>query len=175
MTKRNILFCLTGENVVDSQCSQIYIYIYTSFHVWTHHICSLRQSHWSETQWPTIHILNACKPLPSQVCLVEQLTMDTNINVWKYWYAATEPKPYLSVWYGNANKELEGMENIICDFLYLKVEANCTEWIIWKLFLLYLWINTSLINSSTALFCYCDEKEINSIKRHVLASSNECI
>lgn len=58
--------------------------------------------------------------------------MHTNINVWKYWYAATEPKPYPSVWCGNANKELEGMEKFICDFLYLRVGAKCIQWIIWK-------------------------------------------
>lgn len=58
--------------------------------------------------------------------------MHTNINVWKYWYGATEPKPYLCVWCGNANEELEGTERIICDFLCFRVGAKCIEWIIWK-------------------------------------------
>ena len=74
--------------------------------------------------WQPAHILNTCKPLQSQVFPVEQLTMHTNINVWKCWYVATEPKLYPSVWCENANKELEGMEEIICDVLYLRVRVT---------------------------------------------------
>lgn len=58
--------------------------------------------------WQPTHTLSACKLLQSQVFLLEQLTMHTNFNVWKYWYGATEPDPYLCVWCGHANKKAGG-------------------------------------------------------------------
>lgn len=43
----------------------------------------------------------------------DTLTMHRNINVWKYWFGATEPKPCLSVLCGNANEELRAEEKIV--------------------------------------------------------------
>lgn len=59
--------------------------------------------------WQPTHILRACKLLQSQVFLVEQLTMHMNINVWKYWYGATEPKPYLWSGVGMLIKSWRGL------------------------------------------------------------------
>lgn len=144
------LYCWLGESVVDSQLAHIYI----PFQVWINYICSLRQSHRSETQFVTAHthILSACKLLQSQVFLVEQLTMHTNINVWKYWYGATEPKPYLCVWYGHTNKELEGMEKIILWFSTSESWSRVHTVDNLEVFIMSVWINISLINNSSTHF-----------------------
>lgn len=82
-------FRWSAENMLESRHTQIYIHHfiseYTAYVAWSK-VAGVKLGFWQPT-----HILSACKPLQSRVFLVEQLTVYTNINVWKYWYIATEP------------------------------------------------------------------------------------
>lgn len=68
-----------------------YINIYHFMSGYTAHVAWSKVAGMKLSFWQPTHFLSACKPLQSRVFLVEQLTVHTNINVWKYLYSATEP------------------------------------------------------------------------------------
>lgn len=71
----------------------IYAHIHTHapFHVWVRCTCSLKQSPWNGTGLFGSTQTPSCKAAAVQSLLVEQLTVHTNINVWKCSRSATEP------------------------------------------------------------------------------------
>lgn len=69
----------------------IYVHTRAPFHVRVHGACSLQQSLWIGTGFSGRTHASSCKAAAVQSLLVEQLTVHTNINVWKCARSATEP------------------------------------------------------------------------------------